>query len=69
MGRPAYGVRGIELIKSDYLVGLAATPLERKKNGDGEHSPSLILSITEQATASVPMSMSTGCRRAAAGRD
>src|SRR5450755_4762684 len=48
MGRPAYGVRGIDLMKSDYLVGLAATPLERKKNGEGGHSPSLILSITEQ---------------------
>src|SRR5271169_4512236 len=48
MGRPAYGVRGIDLGKGDYLVGLAATPLERKKNGAGEHSPSLILSITEQ---------------------
>jgi hypothetical protein len=48
MGRPAYGVRGIELLKNDYLVGLATTPKERKKNGDGEHSPSLILSITEQ---------------------
>ena len=48
MGRPAYGVRGIDLIKGDYLVGLAATPLERKKNGNGGHSPSLILSITEQ---------------------
>src|SRR5271170_210628 len=48
MGRPAYGVRGIDLGKGDYLVGLAATPLERKKNGAGEHSPSLILYITEQ---------------------
>src|SRR6202522_2187517 len=48
MGRPAYGVRGIDLGKGDYLVGLAATPLERKKNGNGDHSPSLILSITEQ---------------------
>jgi DNA gyrase subunit A len=48
MGRPAYGVRGIDLMKSDYLVGLAATPLERKKNGNGGQSPSLILSITEQ---------------------
>src|SRR5271156_6246503 len=48
MGRPAYGVRGIDLGKGDYLVGLAAPPLERKKNGAGEHSPSLILSITEQ---------------------
>ncbi|MGC2401180.1 MAG: DNA gyrase subunit A [Acidobacteriaceae bacterium] len=48
MGRPAYGVRGIELSKGDYLVGLAATLAERKKNGNGGHSPSLILSVTEQ---------------------
>ena len=39
MGRPAYGVRGIDLMKSDYLVGLAATPLERKKNGTGGQIP------------------------------
>ena len=48
MGRPAYGVRGIELGKADYLVGLAATPRERKKNGNGGQSPSLILSVTTQ---------------------
>jgi len=48
MGRPAYGVRGIDLGKSDYLVGLAATPRERKKNGNGDQSPSLILSVTTQ---------------------
>jgi DNA gyrase subunit A len=46
MGRPAYGVRGIDLVKGDYLVGLAATPRERKKNGAGGASPSLILSVT-----------------------
>ncbi len=48
MGRPAYGVRGLDLGKSDYLVGLAATPRERKKNGNGDQSPSLILSVTTQ---------------------
>src|SRR6201995_420558 len=48
MGRPAYGARGVALTKGDSLVGLAATPRERKKNGDGGQSPSLILSITEQ---------------------
>ncbi len=48
MGRPAYGVRGIDLVKGDYLVGLAATPRERKKNGDGGDTPSLILSVTTQ---------------------
>ncbi len=46
MGRPAYGVRGVDLVKGDYLVGLAATPRERKKNGEGGASPSLILSVT-----------------------
>ena len=48
MGRPAYGVRGIDLVARDYLVGLAATPRERKKNGAGTASPSLILSVTTQ---------------------
>ena len=48
MGRPAYGVRGIDLVKGDYLVGLAATPRERTKNGEGGDTPSLILSVTTQ---------------------
>ena len=46
MGRPAYGVRGIDLQKNDYVVGLAATPAERTKGDDGEHTPSLILTVT-----------------------
>ncbi len=41
MGRPAYGVRGIELRKDDYVVGVAVTP---KKHEPGEY---LILSVTE----------------------
>jgi DNA gyrase subunit A len=41
MGRPAYGVRGIDLGKNDYVVGIAATP----KQKDGE-TPR-ILSVTE----------------------
>ncbi|HTC79163.1 MAG TPA: DNA gyrase C-terminal beta-propeller domain-containing protein, partial [Terriglobales bacterium] len=51
MGRPAYGVRGMDLDKGDYIVGMAVTPKERtqSKNGkDGEQEPSLILSVTEQ---------------------
>src|SRR5436309_15004715 len=56
MGWPAYGVRGMDLDKDDYIVGLAVTPKEGKKtNGkdkDGkateETVPSLILSVTEQ---------------------
>lgn len=48
MGRPAAGVRGIDLGKNDYVVGLASTPRERKKNGDGKECACLILSVTEQ---------------------
>ncbi|MGB7134151.1 MAG: DNA gyrase subunit A [Acidobacteriaceae bacterium] len=40
MGRPAYGVRGIDLGKNDYVVGVAVTP---KKNGTVHR----ILSVTE----------------------
>jgi DNA gyrase subunit A len=41
MGRPAYGVRGISLLKNDYVVGVAVTPKE--------HEPGAfrILSVTE----------------------
>jgi DNA gyrase subunit A len=41
MGRPAYGVRGIDLGKNDYVVGVAVTPKE--------HEPGAyrILAITE----------------------
>jgi len=40
MGRPAYGVRGIDIGKNDYVVGMAVTP---KKNGVTHR----ILSVTE----------------------
>ncbi len=41
MGRPARGVRGIELKKADFVVGVAVTP---KEHGDGEYR---ILAVTE----------------------
>jgi DNA gyrase subunit A len=41
MGRPAYGVRGIDLAKNDYVVGIAITPKEHEP-GDFR-----ILAITE----------------------
>ncbi len=47
MGRPAYGVRGIDLGKKDYVVGIAVTPKERKKDGGGIDCACLILSVTE----------------------
>src|SRR5215510_2395519 len=51
MGRPAYGVRGMDLDKNDYIVGLAVTPKDGKKKTNGKDSveevPSLILSVTE----------------------
>ena len=41
MGRPAYGVRGIDLAKSDYVVGVAITP---KEHEEGAYR---ILAVTE----------------------
>ena len=46
MGRPAYGVRGIDLQKKDYVVGLAVTHAERTKDVDGAQNASLILTVT-----------------------
>ncbi len=49
MGRPAYGVRGMDLDKGDYIVGMAVTPKDRTKRKNSEtDEPSLILSVTEQ---------------------
>ncbi|MGE0405194.1 MAG: DNA gyrase subunit A [Candidatus Korobacteraceae bacterium] len=50
MGRPAYGVRGMDLDKGDYIVGLAVTPKNPKKNGKVNEPQSvadMILSVTE----------------------
>ena len=57
MGRPAYGVRGMDLHEKDYIVGMALTdpagtkkPNGRKKEeaeGEDQPAPSLILSVTE----------------------
>jgi len=57
MGRPAYGVRGMDLHEKDYIVGMAVTdPAGAKKtNGNADvagadtekPAPRLILSITE----------------------
>src|SRR5271165_5909270 len=48
MGRPAYGVRGMDLQRGDYVVGMAITPKVRKKVKDGkegEEEANLILSV------------------------
>src|SRR5271165_2863138 len=48
MGRPAYGVRGMDLQRGDYVVGMAITPKVRKKvkdGEDGEEEANLILSV------------------------
>jgi len=61
MGRSAYGVRGMDLGKNDYLIGMAVTPKDppkpngKKKQEDGEEVvdesgeivSNLILSVTE----------------------
>src|SRR5271157_4668172 len=48
MGRPAFGVRGMDMQRGDYVVGMAITPKERKKAKDEEIESNLILSVTEQ---------------------
>lgn len=48
MGRPARGVRGIDLGKKDYVVGMAATPKDRGVAADGAASACLILSVTQK---------------------
>ncbi len=56
MGRPAYGVRGMDLDKKDHIVGMAVTPKEppaktatAKKKAAEEEEPTarMILSVTE----------------------
>ena len=58
MGRPAYGVRGMNLGPKDYIVGMAATPKSapaangktngKKKNGEEKQAvANLILTVTE----------------------
>jgi DNA gyrase subunit A len=47
MGRQAHGVRGMNLGKGDYIVGMAVTPKLRKKDGE-EQPANLILSVMEQ---------------------
>jgi DNA gyrase subunit A len=47
MGRPARGVRGIDLGKKDHVVGMAATPKDRGVGEDGQACACLILSVTE----------------------
>jgi DNA gyrase subunit A len=55
MGRPAFGVRGMNLEEKDYIVGMAVTDPPGGKKADGKEvvdseakpAPSLILSVTE----------------------
>ncbi len=48
MGRPAYGVRGMDLDKGDYIVGMAVTPKSAAgKKKDDEPTANMILSVTE----------------------
>jgi DNA gyrase subunit A len=60
MGRPAYGVRGIDLAKNDYVVGVAVTP---KEHEPGEYR---ILAITENGFGKRTNVESTACKPAAA---
>ncbi|MGH9492920.1 MAG: DNA gyrase subunit A, partial [Terriglobales bacterium] len=47
MGRPAYGVRGMDLAKKDYIVGMAITAKNGKLKKGEKEPAALILSVTE----------------------
>jgi DNA gyrase subunit A len=57
MGRPAYGVRGMNLAEGDYIVGMVVTPKSaqeqaepkrrKKKDEEAETTPNLILTVAE----------------------
>jgi DNA gyrase subunit A len=47
MGRPAYGVRGMDMDKGDYVIGMAITPKEMKKKKDSDGTANMILSVAE----------------------
>jgi DNA gyrase subunit A len=48
MGRQAHGVRGMNLGRGDYIVGMAVTPKERKKaDKSDQQEANLILSVCE----------------------
>ncbi|HXZ80947.1 MAG TPA: DNA gyrase subunit A, partial [Terriglobales bacterium] len=52
MGRPAFGVRGMDLDKGDYIVGMAVTPKHPPKpesEQEAEEIADKILSVTENA--------------------
>ena len=49
MGRQAHGVRGMNLGRGDYIVGMAVTPKTRKQAKGEEQEANLILSVTESA--------------------
>ena len=69
MGRPAYGVRGMDLDKKDYIVGMAVTPKENKKSKRGEARETISAASCrsrKMPTASARMWTSIVCKRAAA---
>jgi DNA gyrase subunit A len=55
MGRPAYGVKGMNLAEKDYIVGMVVTPKnlpdvkksKKDREEDGDTMPNLILTISE----------------------
>ena len=71
MGRPAYGVRGMDLDKGDYIVGMAVTPKERKKGEERRRpiDPTSSSPSPRRATASAPTWTSTACNARRQGRD
>ena len=51
MGRPAYGVRGMDLDDDDYIVGMAITPKDHGNGKNGKNGKGETKKTTEEAAA------------------
>jgi DNA gyrase subunit A len=57
MGRPAYGVRGMDLEEGDYIVGMAVTPKTAATKGNGKNGKTAKNGDTEGDTAEAVANM------------
>jgi DNA gyrase subunit A len=57
MGRPAYGVRGMDLEEGDYIVGMAVTPKTAAAKGNGKNGKTAKNGDTEGETAEAVANM------------
>ena len=62
MGRPAYGVRGMDLDKNDYIVGMAITPKDEPKANGGNGANGKKKKGTEDDVAADVVAEATNAR-------